>query len=86
MSETDIDQLLHDADRAQGGIALANMMGDQRAATALTLKAKTLYGRALALDATLSDLAWKETGNRDTDWLRANGFSQIAAVKGHDKP
>lgn len=84
MSETDIDQLLHDADRAQGGIDLANMMGDAKVAAALKAKAVRLYQQALDADPALTDAAWKENGNQDKDWLRANGFPQIAAVKGYD--
>lgn len=80
--QDDIDQLLHDADQAVGGIPLAQMMGDRKAATALHAKATNLYQRALAQDPDMTDPAWKETGNREPDWLRRNGFSQIAAIEG----
>ncbi len=83
MNQT-LDQLLHDADRAQGGISLARMMRDRTVEASLEAKAIGLYQQALDIDPTLSDPAWKETGNRDRDWLRARGFAQIAEVEGYE--
>jgi hypothetical protein len=77
MGET-LDQLLHDADRAQGGASFARQMGDSKNAKALEQKAISLYEAALARDPQMTDPAWGEDGNRDVAWLRWAGLAQIA--------
>lgn len=76
----EIDKLLHDADRAVMGANFARRMGDRRNAFTLDHEAIGLYGQALNGDIHMVDPAWKETGNRDDDWLRRNGFARIAAL------
>ncbi len=79
MTETTIDQLLHDADRAAGGADLARRMGDQAIARDLENKAIGLYEMALARDPQMTDPAWAEDGNRDAAWLKWAGLEAIAA-------
>ena len=85
MTADEINQLLHDADRAATGAEFAGRMRDMKHANELDYKAIGLYNRALNLDPGMADPAWKETGNRDLVWLRQNGFEQIAAIKGHEE-
>ncbi len=79
MSASDIDQLLHDADRKVMGLDMARMMGDTVSAAKLEREAKELYQAALDADPDMKDSAWKEDGNRDDRWLLRNGFKRIAA-------
>lgn len=75
-----IDQLLHDADRKVMGANMARQMGDKRNASTMDRDAVGLYRQALNADIHMEDPAWKETGNRDDDWLRSNSFARIAAL------
>lgn len=77
---SEIDQLLHDADRKVMGANFARQMGDRVNAAAMDRDAVGLYRQALNGDIHLEDPAWKETANRDADWLRRNGFARIAAL------
>lgn len=76
----EIDQLLHDADRKVMGANFARQMGDRMNAAAMDRDAVGLYRQALNADVHMVDPAWKETGNRDDEWLRKNGFARIAAL------
>lgn len=80
MAQSVIDQLLHDADRKVMGANFARQMGDRANAGTMDRDAVALYRRALNTDIHMEDPAWKETGNRDDDWLRRNGFARIAAL------
>lgn len=80
MTESDVDRLLHDADRSVMGANFARMMGDRANAIKMDRDAVRLYRQALDADMYMVDPAWKETGNRDDQWLRTNGLARIAAL------
>lgn len=84
--ESEIDQLLHDADRKVMGANFARRMGDHVNAAAMDRDAVGLYRQALGADIHMEASAWKETGNRDDEWLRRNGFAHIAASTGTPAP
>jgi hypothetical protein len=73
----EIDQLLHDADRTVMGAEMARRMGDQGNAAQMDRNAAGRYRQALRADPTMADPAWRETINRDAEWLRRHGFHQI---------
>ena len=77
---SEIDQLLHDADRKVMGANFARQMGDRSSAARMDRDAIGLYRQALNADIYMLDPAWKETGNRDDEWLQKNGFARIAAL------
>lgn len=84
---TDIDQLLHDADRKVMGAGFARRVGDTKAALRMDTEAGRLYKQAIAADEFMRDPAWKEGGNRDRDWLLLHGFEQILlAAAQHEEP
>lgn len=74
MPNTEIDQLLHDADRKVMGAEMARRMGDRPSAARMDRDAVGLYRQALSADVHMVDPAWKETGNRDVPWLNAHGL------------
>lgn len=78
--DSEIDQLLHDADRKVMGANFARQMGDRANVAAMDRDAVGLYRQALNADIHMEDPAWKEVGNRDDEWLRAHGFARIAAL------
>jgi hypothetical protein len=55
-----VDQCLHDADRAEGGITMAHMMRDHSAVLRLRAERDAFLRQALLLDPTLQDPAWDE--------------------------
>lgn len=55
-----VDRLLHDAEQADGGLYMANVMGDRDSARRLTEKRDKCIADALALDPTMKDEAWVE--------------------------
>lgn len=57
-----VDQLLHDAERAGSGAEMANMLGDNAAWGRLIKKRKRLIAEAVALDPERTAPAWKESG------------------------
>lgn len=75
---SEIDRLLHDADRKVMGANMARQMGDRASASRMDRDAIDLYRQALNADIHMEDPTWKEDGNRDGMWLRAHGFSRIA--------
>lgn len=77
MALTDIDQWLHDADRAVMGARMALQMRDRAVARELSDKAFRLYTQALESDPDLVDAAWQETGNRDRKWLALNELTRV---------
>lgn len=77
---SEIDQLLHDADRKVMGANFARQMGDRANASTMDRDAIGLYRQALNADIHMVDPAWKEIGNRDDEWLRKNGLARIAAL------
>jgi hypothetical protein len=74
---SEVDRLLHDADRKVMGANFARYMGDHHNAALLDRAAGVLYGAALAADPSRTDRAWRETGNRDAEWLKANGLARV---------
>lgn len=78
--DSEIDQLLHDADRKVMGAEMARTMGDRPSAARMDRDAAGLYRQALNADVHMVDPSWKETGNRDVPWLNAHGFARIAAL------
>jgi hypothetical protein len=79
-TNNEINQLLHDADRAVMGANFARQMGDRANAALLDRDAIAMYRQALNGDVHMTDPAWGETFNRDPDWLNHNGFARIAAL------
>jgi hypothetical protein len=55
-----VDRLLHDAERAGVGSAMARMLGDGPAERRLATKRDKLYAAALALDPEKTAPAWEE--------------------------
>lgn len=72
---SEIDRLLHDADRKVMGANMARQMGDLTAAARMDAEAEALYREAMALDPEQSDPAWQETGNREPQWLSEHGLA-----------
>lgn len=58
---SEVNRLLHDAEHADSGVMMANMMKDTKSASELKAKARRLWEEAHALDPTHTDDAWQET-------------------------
>lgn len=69
---TDVNKLLHDADRKVMGANFAREMGHHGPAAEMDRDARELYQRAMQADPERADDAWAEDGNRDHQWLRKN--------------
>lgn len=59
-----VDELLHDAEHADGGADFAAMMGDAASVASLRAKCARLVAEVLAIDPQRLAPAWKETSLR----------------------